>query len=68
MTLPGGEKAYALLFSAMKNKNVWGVARIGMHRREHILILRLAENGLVAHTMFMESEVRKIPEFRTDCL
>jgi DNA end-binding protein Ku len=64
--LPGGEKAYALLFSAMKNKNVWGVARIGMHRREHILILRLAANGLVAHTMFLENEVRQIPEFRTD--
>lgn len=61
-----GERAYALLVQAMQNQGCWGVARIGMHRREHILILRTTENGIIAHTMFYAKEVRKAPQFRTD--
>ena len=62
----GGERAYALLLQAMQNQGCWGVARIGMHKREHILILRTTQNGIVAHTMFYAKEVREVPEFRTD--
>jgi DNA end-binding protein Ku len=62
----GGERAYALLLQAMQNQGCWGIARIGMHRREHILILRTTEDGIIAHTMFYAKEVRKIPEFSRD--
>jgi DNA end-binding protein Ku len=62
----GGERAYALLLKAMQNQGCWGVARIGMHKREHILILRTTEKGITAHTMFYANEVRKAPEFHTD--
>jgi DNA end-binding protein Ku len=62
----GGERAYALLLQAMQNQGCWGVARIGMHKREHILILRTTGNGIIAHTMFYAKEIRKRPEFRTD--
>ena len=62
----GGERAYALLMQAMRNQGCWGVARIGMHRREHILILRTTGKGMIAHTMFYTKEVRNVPEFRTD--
>lgn len=62
----GGERAYALLLQAMQNQGCWGVGRIGMHKREHILILRTTEHGIIAHTTFYAKEVRKVPQFRTD--
>ena len=58
----GAEKAYALLLEAMRKEGCVGIARIGMHRREHMLILRPAEGYLVAHTMFYANEVRPAPQ------
>lgn len=57
----GAEKVYALLLEAMWKEECLGIARIGMHRREHMLILRPSENCLVAHTMFYPNEVRPAP-------
>lgn len=45
----------------MRKEECLGIARIGMHRREHMLILRPAEDHLVAHTMFHANEVRSAP-------
>jgi DNA end-binding protein Ku len=42
------------------------VARITMHNREHIVILRPAKYGILLHTMYYQDEVRKSDEFRTD--
>jgi DNA end-binding protein Ku len=58
---PGAEKGYALLLEAMRKEECLGIARIGMHRREHILILRPSEDYLVAYTMFYANEVRPAP-------
>jgi DNA end-binding protein Ku len=58
----GAEKAYALLLEAMRKEECLGIARIGMHRREHMLILRPSEGCLVAHTMFYANEVRPEPQ------
>ena len=57
----GAEKVYALLLEAMRREECLGIARIGMHRREHMLILRPLEGYLVAHTMFYANEVRPAP-------
>lgn len=57
----GAEKAYALLLEAMRKEECLGIARIGMHRREHMLILRPSEDCLVAYTMFYANEVRPAP-------
>lgn len=57
----GAEKVYALLLEAMRKEQCLGIARIGMHRREHMLILRPSEDCLVAHTMFYANEVRPAP-------
>ncbi|MEY2411829.1 MAG: end-binding protein Ku [Acidobacteriaceae bacterium] len=64
----GAEKVYALLLEAMRKEQCLGIARIGMHRREHMLILRPSEDCLVAHTMFYANEVRPAPhmELRTE--
>ncbi len=57
----GAEKVYALLLEAMRKQECLGIARIGMHRREHMLILRPGEDCVVAHTMFYANEVRPAP-------
>lgn len=61
-----GEKAYALLYDAMRDERYAAVANISMHRRDHVLIVRTGKTGLLAHTMFYPDEVRSIEEFRTD--
>jgi hypothetical protein len=41
-----------------------GVARIAMHRREHIVIVRSGKSGLIAHTMYFSSEYVLIKSFK----
>jgi DNA end-binding protein Ku len=62
----GGEKPYALLFEALKETKYYAVAKIAMHNREHIVIVRPGERGMVLHTMYYADEVRRTEEFRTD--
>ncbi len=61
-----GEKPYALLFEALKQTGRVGVAKIAMHNREHIVILRPGKNGVLMHTMYFSHEIRSVDEFRTD--
>src|SRR5215813_3712162 len=61
-----GEKPYALLFEALKKTGYVGVAKIAMHNREHIVILRPGKNGVLLHTMYFSHEIRQVDEFRTD--
>jgi DNA end-binding protein Ku len=61
-----GEKPYALLYASLKQTGLVGVARIAMHRREHIVIVRSGVSGLIAHTMYFSSEVRSEQEYRAD--
>jgi DNA end-binding protein Ku len=53
-----GEKAYALLYRSLQTTGLVAVAQLAMHGREHVVIVRPAVKGLVAHTMFFSSEVR----------
>jgi len=62
----GGEKPYALLFEALRRSNYYGVAKIAMHNREHIIILRPGAKGILSHTMYYADEIRQVDEFRTD--
>ena len=61
-----GEKPYALLFEALKETGFVGVAKIAMHNREHVVILRPGKSGVMLHTMYYDHEIRKVDEFRTD--
>ena len=61
-----GEKPYSLLFEALRQSGCVGVAKIAMHNREHIVILRPANRGITLHTMYFEDEIRQVEEFRTD--
>ena len=61
-----GEKPYALLFEALRKTGCVGVAKIAMHNREHIVILRPGPQGILLHTMYYRDEIRQVEEFRTD--
>ena len=62
----GGEKAYALLFTALKESGYFALAKIAMHNREHIIVMRPGDKGIVSHTMYYQDEIRQVEEFRTD--
>jgi len=62
----GGEKAYALLYTALKDSGYYGVAKVAMHNREHIIVLRPGAKGILSHTMYYQDEIRQVDEFRTD--
>ena len=54
----GGEKAYRLLTEAMQQASYAGIAKVSMHNREYIVIIRPREGGLTLHTMFYSNEIR----------
>lgn len=62
----GGEKPYALLFEALRQSQYYALAKVAMHNREHIIILRPGLKGILTHTMFYQDEIRQVEEFRTD--
>ena len=55
---PGGGKTYRLLAQAMKRQNKVAVARWISGHREHLVLLRPFEDGLILHTMYYADEVR----------
>lgn len=61
-----GEKPYALFFEALRRSGYYGIAKITVHNREHVVVLRPGRYGLLAHTMYYADEVRRSDEFRTD--
>ena len=62
----GGEPAYNLFYSALRDAGYVALARIAMHGREHVIIVRSGPAGLLAHTMYYEDEIRAESEFRAD--
>lgn len=61
-----GEKAYALLFEAMKETGFVAISQVAMHRREHVMVVRPGQHGLITHTMFYVDEIRADQEYRAD--
>ena len=62
----GGEKAYALLFAALRSSGLCGIAKLTMYKREHILFLRCGERGIAAHTMFYQDEIKAADQFHAN--
>jgi DNA end-binding protein Ku len=61
-----GRKAYSLLFRSMKQLNLAAIARVSMHGREQVVIIRPYDKGLVLHTLFYAAEVREVAEYGRD--
>jgi DNA end-binding protein Ku len=52
-------KPYALFLAALKDTRHAAIAKIAMHNREHVVLIRPAEGGLVLHTLFFADELQK---------
>jgi DNA end-binding protein Ku len=62
-----GKKAYQLLLSAMEESGYAAIAKLTMHQREHIVVVRPRAKGMTLHTMFYTNEIRQVAEYgRTD--
>jgi DNA end-binding protein Ku len=53
-----GIKAYQLLMKAMEESGYGAIAKLTMHQREHIVVVRPGSKGMTLHTMFYTNEIR----------
>jgi DNA end-binding protein Ku len=58
-----GAKAYHLLLEAMRESGFAAIAKVTMHNRENIVIIRARKEGLTLHTMFYQNEIRPAIEY-----
>src|SRR6266403_4756135 len=58
-----GKKAYQLLLKAMEESGYAAIAKLTMHQREHIVVVRPRANGMTLHTMYYTNEVREVAEY-----
>jgi DNA end-binding protein Ku len=58
-------KPYALFLAALTETKYYAIAKIAMHNREHVVIIRPAEGGLVLHTMYYSGELRRANKAET---
>jgi DNA end-binding protein Ku len=61
-----GRKAYRLLLEAMRESEYAAIAKVSMHNREYVVIIRPQEKGLTLHTMFYANEIRQAAEAGTE--
>jgi DNA end-binding protein Ku len=59
-------RPYTLLLEAMKETKYDALAKVAMHGREHIVILRPTAQGIVLHTMYFVDELHKEKEVRAE--
>jgi len=58
-----GKKAYQLLLSAMEESGHAAIAKLYMHQREYIVVIRPRAHGLTIHTMYYADEIRSVSEY-----
>jgi DNA end-binding protein Ku len=63
---PAGEKAYSVLFAALRNARYVGLGELAMHGREHVVVIRTGEKGLILDTLFYAKEVHLEDQYATD--
>ena len=55
-----------MLFQALRESKYYGIAKIAMHNRGTIVILRPGNKGVLLHTMYYADEIRQWKRIRTD--
>ena len=53
-------KPYSLFWQALKETSHWAIAKLSMHGRENIVLLRSTDDGLVLHTLFYPNESPRV--------
>jgi DNA end-binding protein Ku len=52
-------KPYALFMAALADTRQDAIAKVAMHNREHVVLIRPSEGGLVLHTLYYPKELHK---------
>jgi DNA end-binding protein Ku len=50
-------KPYALFVAALMDTRQDAIAKVTMHNREHVVLIRPSKNGLVLHTLYFSAEL-----------
>ncbi len=58
-----GRKAYELLVKTLEDSGRAALAKVAMHQREYLVIIRPKDNGLTLHTMYYTEEIRNVSEY-----
>jgi DNA end-binding protein Ku len=58
-----GRRAYGLLLQAMEKLHVAAIAKVTLHQREQIVLMRPYHQGILLHTLYFPAEVREIAEY-----
>ena len=58
-----GRKPYQLLVEAMQKTGYAALAKVAMHQREFVVMIRPRLNGLTLHTMYYANEIRAVAEY-----
>jgi DNA end-binding protein Ku len=58
-----GRKAYQLLVQTMEESHRAALAKLAMHQREYLVVIRPRANGLTLHTMYYTNEIRQVSEY-----
>lgn len=53
------DKPYALFFEALKQTGYAAIAKLTMHGREHVVLIRPSSGGLLLHTLFYSNELHE---------
>lgn len=61
-----GRKAYTLLLQGMEKLGVAAIAKVTLHQREQIVLIRPYRHGILLHTLYYPVEVREIAEYGKD--
>jgi DNA end-binding protein Ku len=61
-----GRRAYTLIMKGMEHLKLGAIAKITLHQREQIVMIRPYHKGLVLHTLFYPAEVREVAEYGVD--
>ncbi|HEY5625362.1 MAG TPA: Ku protein [Dehalococcoidia bacterium] len=56
-----GQKPYALLMQALKDKDLTGIAKIAVRNKEQLCALRTMDGSLVLETLYYPDEIRELP-------
>lgn len=62
----GADKAYRLLVEAMRDTGKVAVAQWTSHGKEHVVLIRPLDGGLVMHMMYYADEVRPLAEITAE--
>ncbi|SRR5258708_5009240 len=58
-------KPYVLFMAALSETNQDAIAKIAMHNREHVVLIRPSGGGLILHTLFYSNELHKANKSET---